>query len=82
MNKYQLGEKLYSFNVGGIKPLVANFQVSGIVNKDGSILYTKDMNNWIKEEYLFKSRMEAYTALITEAQAEMLSPDSKPLAPS
>jgi hypothetical protein len=75
MNKYQLGEKLYYFNVGGIRPLVTVFEVNGMVFNEGAVLYTKDKNNWVKEDYLFRTRMESYTALISQAQAEMINPE-------
>lgn len=76
MNKYQLGDKLYCFNVAGVKPLIADFIVEGMVSNEGVVLYTKDKTNWVREDYLFRARKEAYTALIAEAQIEMNTPET------
>lgn len=76
-SKFVIGEKFYVFNIGMQNPLIAELIVKGIVNDETGLMYTHDKNMWIKEEYLFKNRKDAYKALISHAEAEMLDQDIK-----
>jgi len=72
-SKFQLGDKIYCFNIGMQKPLIHELTVNGIMNdqENNSVLYSDDKSAWIKEEFLFKTRKEAYRYLIQQAEAEM-----------
>ena len=72
-SKFQLGDKIYCFNIGMQKPLVHELTVKGIVNdqENDSVLYSDDKSAWIKEEFLFKTKKEAYRHLILQAETEM-----------
>lgn len=76
-SKYTLGDKVYLYNIGVQYPLIRDFVVVGIVNNDDGIYYTPDKNMWTKEEFLYKSRKEAYRSLIMQAENEMNSPEVK-----
>jgi len=73
--KYEIGEKVYLFNLGMQNPLIAEMIINGIVNNDDGFYYTPDKKVWIKEEFIFKARMEAYRALIQQSENEMNHPD-------
>lgn len=76
-SKFVIGEKIYFYNIGMQHPLIVEMVVKGVVNNDDGLYYTADKSMWIKEEFLFKSRKDAYKHLIEQAEAEMLSPDIK-----
>lgn len=75
-SKFTMGEKFYCFNIGMQFPLISEHIVNGIINDDG-LKYTSDKSMWFKEEYLFKSKKDAYKHLIEQAESEMLSPEIK-----
>lgn len=75
VNKYCIDEKLYSFSMGVQSPLIRNFVVKGIISNDDGLFYTQDKNTWIKEEFFYKTRKDAYRALIQQAENEMNQPE-------
>jgi len=72
-SKFQLGDKIYCFAIGMQKPLIHELTVNGILNdqENDAVLYTDDKSAWIREEFLFKTRKEAYRHLIQQAETEM-----------
>jgi len=74
--KFSIGDKIYSFNINMQHPLVNEVVVKGIVNNDDGIYYTGDKNLWIKEEFLYKTRKDAYRSLIQQAENEMNQPEN------
>lgn len=75
ISKFQIGDKLYCFNIGMQHPLVIDFVVKGIVHNDDGMFYSADKSVWVKEDYLYNNRKEAYRALIKQAENEMNSPE-------
>ncbi len=78
MNKFSIGDKVYMYCGSMCSPLVTDIVINGIISNEGSILYTTDRSAWIREEYLFKARKEAYNALIQQAENEMQQPENLP----
>ena len=72
-SRFTLGDKVYCYNVGMQSPLVVEVTIKGLVNNDDGIYYTADKSLWIKEEFLFKNRKDAYKSLISQAESEMVS---------
>lgn len=70
-NRYHINQSLYTYNRGGICPLITEFTVVGMMEHDSSILYSNDKQSWIREDYLFMNKEEAYQHLIQQAQDEM-----------
>lgn len=68
MSKYNLHDTVYVFNL--FEPLVADFKIKGVIENEGIIYCTCDGKNWVKEEYLYATEMNAYDALLSQAEKE------------
>ena len=74
-SKFGVGDKTYVYNVSMQAPLVMEFEIVGVIKNDEGLFYSHDRNQWVKEEYLFKSRKEAYKSLIAQAENELQQPE-------
>lgn len=74
--KYGIGDKIFLYNVNMQNPLVTEMVIAGIITNDDGFYYTNiEKSGWVKEDFVFKARMEAYRALIQQAENEMKQPD-------
>lgn len=78
INQYNIGEQVFVYNVGMQSPLVSEFVIAGIISNDEGLFYSHDRSQWIKEDYLYKTRKDAYKSLITRAETEMKQPQNLP----
>lgn len=69
MLKYIVDDTVFIFNL--FKPLVAEFKVHGVMRTEEGIYYSCDGKNWVREDYLHETEMQAYFALISQAENEM-----------
>lgn len=70
-NKYKFNDIVYVYNLNMQFPLIEEICIKGIIENDGILLYTSDKKRWIKEEGIFKNKIEAYLALLKQAEDEM-----------
>jgi hypothetical protein len=74
-NKFNIDDKAYVYNVSMQSPLVMEFLIVGIISNDEGLFYTHDRQQWVKEEYLYRTRKEAYKSLIAQAENELQQPE-------
>lgn len=66
--KYKVDEIVYVFNI--FKPLVAEFLINGIMRNEEGVFYTHDGKSWIREEFFYPDKREAYQALQNQISNE------------
>lgn len=67
--KYKVDEIVYVFNI--FKPLIAEFLINGIIRNEEGVFYTHDGKSWVKEEYLYPAKYNAYVSLIKQSMSEL-----------
>lgn len=75
INKFSIGQKVYTYSLPSSVHLVTHFEVVAIVSNDDGLYYSPDKNTWIKEETIFADRMEAYKHIIHRCENEMNQPE-------
>lgn len=72
MNKFNIGENVFTLNMGCELQFILNFKITEISKKfDGIIYYSENGLKWFPEETVFKSCKDAYQFIINKAQNEL-----------
>jgi len=54
-------------------PLVVEFEIIGIVDKgEEGIYYSCNLNNWVREDYLYQTKYDAYQELLEQVSREFI----------
>lgn len=70
MSKYTIGQKVYCFT-NMSQNLVAEFEINGIIKRPDDFYYSNDLQNYIREPFLFADSKDAYQWIIQKAVDEM-----------
>ncbi len=70
MSKYQIGDKVFCFT-NLHQNLVAELEINGIIKRPDDFYYSNDLQNYIREIFLFADSKDAYQWIIQKAVDEM-----------